>query len=353
MDLVGAALGVCRLRETYNLTVSQIRKLRSPDIVDLTADDLKEIAEGSARRRNAEDLEAWTLAALHQARLEGVLTPDFQRDITTLREQVSTSTNVGKESDEFLSMCVAEGDVRHPGSKLRCKMSTIGGHPFLLLQPFKIEILSEDPRIVVFADFLRPTECEIFRSISMEKLFRAKIYSGFPEDITSNRRTTKIAWLTDDQHPTLRKVSQRIELATGLTLTSSEMYQVANYGLGGHYVPHPDYASFDNIPNEVQISSGNRLATMLMYLADVTGGGATAFVRMKQAVKPTLGTALFWYNLKPYDGPVVNMSFWNQRRVGDERTWHMGCPVLIGSKWIVTKWIRERNQGIVTYRLPN
>ncbi|CAN8019741.1 unnamed protein product, partial [Ixodes persulcatus] len=267
---------------------------------------------------------------------------------------VNLSTNAAKESAEYMSMCVADGDVRPRQSKLLCKISTIGGHPFLVLQPFKIEVLSEDPRIVVFPDFLNPRECEVFRNISQEKLSRAKVYmGGLPEGGFSLRRTNKVAWMSDDLHPLLGKVSRRIALATGLTLTSSEMYQVANYGLGGHYVPHPDYAGFGEVQGDVYKSSGNRLATMLMYLADVAGGGATAFINMRLAVKPTLGTALFWYNLKPYDGPIVNESFWNQRRFGDPRTFHMGCPVLTGSKWIATKWIHEREQGIVTYNLPN
>ncbi|KAG0429377.1 hypothetical protein HPB47_023692 [Ixodes persulcatus] len=307
-----------------------MRRLRSPKLPDLAADDLTELAEGCAAQGDTENLNAWTLAALHQARSEGALTSNFQQAITNLLERVNLSTNAAKESAEYMSMCVADGD------------------------PFKIEVLSEDPRIVVFPDFLNPRECEVFRHISQEKLSRAKVYmGGLPEGGFSLRRTNKVAWMSDDLHPLLGKVSRRIALATGLTLTSSEMYQVANYGLGGHYVPHPDYAGFGEVQGDVYKSSGNRLATMLMYLADVAGGGATAFINMRLAVKPTLGTALFWYNLKPYDGPIVNESFWNQRRFGDPRTFHMGCPVLTGSKWIATKWIHEREQGIVTYNLPN
>lgn len=48
-------------------------------------------------------------------------------------------------------------------------------------------------------------------------------------------------------------------------------------GLGGHYEPHYDHhGSKKEIPKE-----GDRLATFMMYLSNVQGGGYTAFPRLK------------------------------------------------------------------------
>jgi prolyl 4-hydroxylase len=56
---------------------------------------------------------------------------------------------------------------------------------------------------------------------------------------------------------------------TGLTQTTAEAIQVQNYGIGGHYVPHWDHT----IPGDdgVDDADGNRIATMLFYVSQVSG----------------------------------------------------------------------------------
>lgn len=115
-----------------------------------------------------------------------------------------------------------------------------------------------------------------------------------------------------------------------------------------------DAHEFDKIADRIDIADGNRIATMLIYLTDVAAGGATAFVNLGIAVKPRVGDALFWYDLKPYEGSEApeHFSFWHQKRKADKLTEHVGCPVLMGSKWIVTKWIHERTNVVVRYNAP-
>lgn len=60
-------------------------------------------------------------------------------------------------------------------------------------------------------------------------------------------------------------------------------------------------------------------------------GGATVFPEIGARVNPTSRSAVFWYNLLP-SGDV------------DRRTKHAACPVLVGSKWVTNKWIREKGQ---------
>lgn len=105
-------------------------------------------------------------------------------------------------------------------------------------------------------------------------------------------------------------------------------------GLGGHYEPHYDHhGAKKNLPK-----TGDRLATFMMYLSNVEQGGFTAFPRLKVAVAPHLGDAVYWKNLKPGG-------------VGDELTLHGGCPVLVGSKHVANKWIHE--EGNICRPLPS
>ena len=51
-------------------------------------------------------------------------------------------------------------------------------------------------------------------------------------------------WLgaEDDDSGVVQRIDNRIEDATGLTMTTAEQLQVVNYGIGGHYEPHYDFA---------------------------------------------------------------------------------------------------------------
>ncbi|KAM7294885.1 hypothetical protein ISCGN_024390 [Ixodes scapularis] len=106
----------------------------------------------------------------------------------------------------------------------------------------------------------------------------------------------------------------------------AEPYQLANYGTGGHYLPHHDYLydvyedsdetdDFSRFP-----SYGDRLATLMIYMSDVEEGGATVFPKLGVRLTPKKGDAAFWWNLKT-SGAVEKL------------TLHAGCPVLYGNKW--------------------
>lgn len=50
------------------------------------------------------------------------------------------------------------------------------------------------------------------------------------------------AWLKNDDHAVVSKISRRVQDITGLTVGTAEELQVVNYGIGGHYEPHFDFA---------------------------------------------------------------------------------------------------------------
>lgn len=114
-------------------------------------------------------------------------------------------------------------------------------------------------------------------------------------------------------------------------MLTAEDLQVANYGIGGHYEPHFDFARKTEKDAFSSFGAGNRIATWLTYFSDVEQGGATVFPATGGYVRPKKGSAAFWYNLFASGE-------------GDYTTRHAACPVLIGNKWVGNKWIHERGQ---------
>lgn len=114
-------------------------------------------------------------------------------------------------------------------------------------------------------------------------------------------------------------------------MATAEELQIANYGLGGQYEPHFDFARREETDAFRDLGSGNRIATWLTYMSNVDAGGATVFTHIGVKLFPIKGAAAFWYNLyRSGDG------------IFDTR--HAACPVLVGQKWVSNKWIHERGQ---------
>ena len=90
----------------------------------------------------------------------------------------------------------------------------------------------------------------------------------------------------------------------------------------------PDFLAMSIENKDNPYITGDRLATFMIYLSDVARGGRTAFPRLGVAVPPKKGSAVFWYNLKRSGRSDMNML-------------HGACPVLLGSKWVANKWVRE------------
>lgn len=56
---------------------------------------------------------------------------------------------------------------------------------------------------------------------------------------------------------------------TNLDLETAEELQIANYGIGGHYDPHFDFAT-DKVKTDKDLIDGNRVATVLFYVRNIT-----------------------------------------------------------------------------------
>ncbi|XP_034022345.1 transmembrane prolyl 4-hydroxylase [Thalassophryne amazonica] len=186
-------------------------------------------------------------------------------------------------------------------------------------------------------------------------------------------RNSRHTWLYQGKgaHKVLQDIKTRVTRLTRLPsalVDLSEPLQVVRYEEGGHYHAHHDsgpvypetacthtrLAANASTPFETSC----RYITVLFYLNTVEGGGETTFPvadnrtydemsliqndvdlldtrrncdKSNLRVKPTKGTAVFWYNY------LSDGRGWMGEQ--DEYAIHGGCVVTHGNKWIANKWI--------------
>lgn len=248
--------------------------------------------------------------------------------------RLNSNPNVYDKSERKLYEMLCRGDLKPTPAQerpLRCRYIT-HNNPYLKIGPFKGEEASLSPYIVVFHDVLYDDEIEFIKKTAKPRFKRATVQNSKTGELeTANYRISKSAWLKDDEHPYITSVVKRVGAMTNLNMETAEELQVVNYGIGGHYEPHFDFARREEKNAFQGLGTGNRIATLLFYMSDVQQGGATVFPSIHTAVWPKKGTAAFWYNL-------------HASGEGDYRTRHAACPVLTGTKWVSNKWIHERGQ---------
>ncbi|XP_069113849.1 prolyl 4-hydroxylase subunit alpha-1-like isoform X2 [Argopecten irradians] len=200
----------------------------------------------------------------------------------------------------------------------------------------KEEVLSYIPRISRFHDIISDSEIAHLQITVKQNLKRARVWhKGVAVYVDS--RTGESAQVK--KTITCVKLEKRIELITGLDLAdrqeikTAETLHVVNYGIGGHYERHYDFFDVRNSPDKTHGSQNDRIATWMFYLNNVKAGGATVFPKINLRILPIKGSAVLWYNLLP-SGEI------------DERSQHAACPVILGTKWVSTKWVREFGQEL-------
>ena len=184
------------------------------------------------------------------------------------------------------------------------------------------------PKLSLFVakQFLEPALCaEIVRQIDGNR--RPSTVSDYNGDALF--RTSETCDLPYDD-PSVVEIDRRITALTGLDPQHGEPMQGQRYAVGQEFKGHTDYFE----PNGADFAkyctiSGQRTWTVMIYLNDVEAGGATRFKAIDKIVQPETGKLLAWNNLR-LDG-TVNPS-----------TIHHGMKVRSGTKYVITKWFRER-----------
>ncbi|XP_037036079.1 prolyl 4-hydroxylase subunit alpha-2-like isoform X1 [Bradysia coprophila] len=223
---------------------------------------------------------------------------------------------------KFLAMCngihLQDAKVK---SKLKCWLDT-QRNPYFTINPLKMELLQEEPPLLQIYDVITDKWIADLKKTATPSLRRPP-----PVAAGATPRSAAYAWLRDEHIPNT-PLSRRIELITGLNvqgMAASVALQIASYSFGGHVSTHYDSLAATDPNDPVIAAKGDRVTTFLIYLNDVEQGGLTPFPILGTFVKPVKASAVLWYNA------LKNGSI-------DSRMLHGACPVIMGHKWIATKW---------------
>jgi prolyl 4-hydroxylase len=134
----------------------------------------------------------------------------------------------------------------------------------------------------------------------------------------------------DHGDPLVRAVDARLHELTGIPPEFGEPLQGQRYDVGQEFKAHTDSFDPDGAEWETYCAvPGQRTWTLMVYLNEPAAGGETHFLSTGDLHRPQVGTLLAWNNIGLYARPNPD-------------TLHHGMKVHQGSKYIATKWFRER-----------
>ena len=134
----------------------------------------------------------------------------------------------------------------------------------------------------------------------------------------------------DRADPLVVGVEAKLHDLLGISAPLGEAIQGQRYATGQQFKPHYDFFFTDEeYWPAMYACGGQRTWTAMAFLNEPESGGETNFPEAGIKITPRTGNLLVWNNLNA-DGEPNSYSI------------HQGMPVTAGSKYIITKWHRER-----------
>lgn len=177
----------------------------------------------------------------------------------------------------------------------------------------------------VYPDFITLEENEHILSKAKDQFAESHIMGGFNTSI----RKSKTAWLYKTD-PIIYNILKRVTDLIDDNIENAEALQVVEYEAGGYYNEHHDSCCDDaEVCTTFVEKSGQRTATMLIYLNDNFEGGETEFLNLNLKLKAPKNGGILFRPLETGGNRCHPLAL------------HKGCPILSGKKYICNVWIRE------------
>jgi prolyl 4-hydroxylase len=159
-----------------------------------------------------------------------------------------------------------------------------------------------NPRVVVFGNLLSDEECDALIDQAKPRLARSlTVATKTGGEEVNDDRTSSGMFFARGESEVVRRIEDRIARLLNWPVENGEGLQVLHYRPGAEYKPHYDY--FD--PKEpgtptILRRGGQRVGTLVMYLAEPEKGGGTTFPDVNLEVYPKRGHAVFFSYERPH-----------------------------------------------------
>ncbi|HEY6817736.1 MAG TPA: 2OG-Fe(II) oxygenase [Croceibacterium sp.] len=182
--------------------------------------------------------------------------------------------------------------------------------------------LCSSPRIAALPAFLTGDECRYLIDLATPQLQPSQVVDPHSGRLIHDpvRTARAAAFALVFENPALHAINRRIAAATGTAWAQGEPAQVLCYRPGEEYKLHSD---------ALPPGMNQRTVTVLVALNDDYDGGETLFPAIGLAWRGRPGDALVFRNV-------------DLAGAADPAARHAGCPVRRGTKFLLSRWIRER-----------
>ncbi len=200
------------------------------------------------------------------------------------------------------------------------QMSLSGdGNPRNLPPP---EPIHASPRIERYTGLCTPIECAHVASVAAPSLQPAVVFDPASRRMIAHPiRASDNAPIGPTQESlVVQAINRRIAAVTKTDVGQAEPLTVLRYRPGQQYRPH-----LDTLPSQ----ENQRIRTAILYLNANFTGGETEFSLLGVRVSPRMGDLLVFDNVDATGMP-------------ERLSQHAGLPVVSGTKWIATRWIRAQ-----------
>jgi prolyl 4-hydroxylase len=192
----------------------------------------------------------------------------------------------------------------------------------------RILMSADHPRVVMLGNVLSLEECHELMAMARKRLGRSEtVVNETGGNEVNEARTSEGMFFTRAENELVERIECRLSALTHWPIENGEGLQVLRYGKGAEYKPHFDYFDPEHPGSQAVLRrGGQRLGTVVLYLNTPENGGATTFPDAGLSVHPSAGCAVFFSYAMADPG---------------SKTLHGGAPLVVGEKWVATKWMRE------------
>lgn len=201
------------------------------------------------------------------------------------------------------------------------------------------KVATDKANIFIIENFLDLDECKELIQLIRSHCRKSEITNpDEPDKAFRTSQTCDLGLL--ENHLLVQEIERRISEYMGFETDRAETLQGQYYQVGQQFKTHTDY--FEPNTSEYEKFAGDygqRTWTFMIYLNEVESGGETNFPALGLEVKPAVGKAVVWNSLLA-TGDV------------NPDTAHSARPVVVGEKFVITKWFRTYGKLQHGYEIP-